>query len=89
MKLFTETKPIEKTFSVKVSQNEKIESSSIRIEVVDSITGKHIANLASLDGVNGLVLFSLVSEILGSEKYNFNKNIFDDYGRIKVTKTIN
>ena len=83
MKLFTEEYATEKTFSVKVSQ---LDDYIIKISLVDSMTGKHLANLAQLDDVNGLIVYSDVTDCLKGYGYKFNNGIFDKDGTISILR---
>ena len=83
MKLFTEAKPTEKTFSVKVSQ---LDDYFIIISLVDSQSGNHIANIGEINDEDGFILYSMVTDRLSVKGYKFNKDIFDRHGRLFVTK---
>ena len=83
MKLFTEAKPTEKTFSVKVSQ--LYPSLGITISLVDSETGNHIAK-GEINDEHGLILHSMVTDRLAEKGYKFNKDIFDKDGTISILR---
>ena len=83
MKLFTEAKPTEKTFSVKVSQ---LDDYFIIISLVDSQSGNHIANIGEINDEDGFILYSMVTDRLSVKGYKFNKDIFDRHGTLFVTK---
>jgi hypothetical protein len=84
MKLFTETKSTEKTFSVKLLQ--LYPSLGITISLVDSETGNHIANIGEINDEHGFILYSMVTDRLTEKGYKFNNNIFAKDGSLFVTK---
>ena len=85
MKLFTEEYATEKTFSVKLSQDHSF--NLIKISLVDSRSGTHLAHLAQLDGANlPVIVYSDVTDCLKGYGYKFNNDIFDKDGTISILR---
>ena len=81
MKLFKGTP--KKSFSVNIKEQR---NGILRLSLVDSQTGEHIAHLADFSN-EGVYLFKNVNHCMEDEGYAYSENMFEDNGSLKI-KTI-